>query len=280
MPDEEARQAPTWLAEECAGQLTRVLETMTGQAPAVGYAAHELAPAEIESGEDQFLWWDQSFSLSADTRIWIGAATSSWEEIGNRALLSAGIEGEDRETVQSTYLEILSQTLSGLASVISARARTEVSCVEGRKSAPASASGLLAYSFEIGIGDKAFPVLAAWSRPLAELDEEPASSPAQAPAANQAPQPSELALPNSIDLLLDVELPVSVSFGRAQLALKDVIKLTTGSIVELNRAVTEPVEVIVNNCVIARGEVVVVEGNFGIRIKQVISRQERLRTLN
>ena len=83
----------------------------------------------------------------------------------------------------------------------------------------------------------------------------------------------------SIDLLLDVELPVIVSFGRAQLMLKDVIKLTTGSIVELNRALSEPVEVIVNNCVIARGEVVVVEGNYGIRIKQVISRQERLRTL-
>jgi flagellar motor switch protein FliN/FliY len=49
--------------------------------------------------------------------------------------------------------------------------------------------------------------------------------------------------------------------------------------VELNRALSEPVEVIVNNCVIARGEVVVVEGNYGVRIKQVISRQERLRTL-
>ncbi|MGD1090960.1 MAG: FliM/FliN family flagellar motor switch protein [Bryobacteraceae bacterium] len=58
------------------------------------------------------------------------------------------------------------------------------------------------------------------------------------------------------------------------------MKLTTGSVVELNRAVSEPVEVIVNNCVIARGEVVVVEGNFGVRIQQVISRQERLRTLN
>ena len=71
-----------------------------------------------------------------------------------------------------------------------------------------------------------------------------------------------------------------MSFGRAQVPLKDVLKLTTGSVVELNRAVSEPVEVIVNNCVIARGEVVVVEGNFGVRIQQVISRQERLRTLN
>ena len=82
-----------------------------------------------------------------------------------------------------------------------------------------------------------------------------------------------------MDLLLDVELPVSVSFGQAQLPLRDVIKLTTGSIIELNRTISEPVEVIVNNCVIARGEVVVVEGNFGIRIQQVVSRQERLRSI-
>jgi flagellar motor switch protein FliN/FliY len=83
-----------------------------------------------------------------------------------------------------------------------------------------------------------------------------------------------------MELLMDVEMPVSVSFGRAQLPLKDVIKLTTGSIVELNRNVSEPVEVIVNNCVIARGEVVVVEGNYGIRIHQIVSRAERIRSLD
>jgi flagellar motor switch protein FliN len=83
----------------------------------------------------------------------------------------------------------------------------------------------------------------------------------------------------TFDLLLDVELPVSVSFGRAQVALKDVLKLTTGSIVELNRAIVEPVDVLVNNCVIARGEVVVVEGNFGVRIQHVVSRGERLRSV-
>ena len=83
----------------------------------------------------------------------------------------------------------------------------------------------------------------------------------------------------TFDLLLDVELPVSVSFGSAEVSLKDVLKLTTGSIIELNRTIQEPVEVVVNNCVIARGEVVVVEGNFGVRIQSVASRQERLRTL-
>ena len=78
---------------------------------------------------------------------------------------------------------------------------------------------------------------------------------------------------------MEVELPVSVSFGRAQIPLKDVLKLNSGSIVELNRTINEPVEIIVNNCVIARGEVVVIDGNYGVRIRQVISREERLRTL-
>ena len=64
-----------------------------------------------------------------------------------------------------------------------------------------------------------------------------------------------------------------------QMRLKEALKLTTGSIVELNRSVTEPVEIIVNNCVIARGEVVVVDGNYGVRIVEIISREERLRTL-
>lgn len=76
---------------------------------------------------------------------------------------------------------------------------------------------------------------------------------------------------SNLDLLLDVELPVSVRFGRTQMPLKDVLNLTAGSIVELNRSVQEPVEVIVNSRIVARGEVVVVEGNFGVRILEIIA---------
>jgi flagellar motor switch protein FliN/FliY len=82
-----------------------------------------------------------------------------------------------------------------------------------------------------------------------------------------------------MELLLDVDLPVSISFGKAQLALKDVLKLTTGSIVELNRGVNDQVEVLVNQCLIARGEVVVVDGNYGVRIQEIASRQDRMRSL-
>jgi flagellar motor switch protein FliN/FliY len=78
---------------------------------------------------------------------------------------------------------------------------------------------------------------------------------------------------------MGVELPVSVSFGRVHLPLKEVLKLTAGSIIELNRTVDELVEVIVNNCVVARGEVVMVEGNYGVHIKQIMSRQQRMENL-
>jgi len=95
------------------------------------------------------------------------------------------------------------------------------------------------------------------------------------PEINQTPD-TPVKNPETLDLLLDVELPVSVSFGKAQLPLQQILKWTTGSIVELDCAVNEPVEVVVNNCVIARGEVVVVDGNYGVRVQHIVSRAQRL----
>jgi flagellar motor switch protein FliN len=278
MPNNIAPESLAWLAEECARQLTRVLESMIGEAPLVSYSAHELEASKAEP--EQFFWWEQPFNLAPDAVVWIGAGTQSWEEIGKRVLQSAGVQDEEAETLRSTYLEIVNQALSGIAGALSTRAGKEVTCLAGRQASPITSSDITGYSFEISMGELAVHTLVAFHNGLAKQPEEPAAPASAEPKMSHPGQPTETHKPNSIDLLLDVELPVSISFGRAQLALKDVIKLTTGSIVELNRAVSEPVEVIVNNCVIARGEVVVVEGNFGIRIKQVISRQERLRTLN
>ena len=271
---------PVWLPEEMARQLTQVMEAMMGEAPLVIYAPHELTVPDLEGGENALLWWKQRFSLGDGVLMWVGAKRRSWEEIGNRILKSAGVEDCDPESIRSTYLEIVSQALSGVASALSVRARLEVACADGHEALPSASGDGTSYSFEIGVGDQTFPVIGVFSKTLTDLPDSTAQADAPrriGPAARSGPGAGKK--PSSIDLLLDVELPVSVSFGRAQLPLKDVIKLTTGSIVELNRAVSEPVDVIVNNCVIARGEVVVVEGNFGVRIRQVISRQERLRTL-
>jgi len=83
----------------------------------------------------------------------------------------------------------------------------------------------------------------------------------------------------NIDLLLDVELPVRVSFGKTEMQLRDVFKLGAGSVIELDKSVNDPVAVIVNNKTIAKGEVVMVDGNYGVRILEVESTADRIRSL-
>ena len=83
----------------------------------------------------------------------------------------------------------------------------------------------------------------------------------------------------NIELLLDVELPVSVSFGHSEMSLKDVLKLGAGSVIELDKSVNDPVSIIVNHKPIAKGEVVMVDGNYGVRILEVESTADRIRSL-
>jgi flagellar motor switch protein FliN len=83
----------------------------------------------------------------------------------------------------------------------------------------------------------------------------------------------------NIDLLLDVELPISVVFGNSEMPLKDVLKLGSGSVIELDKSVNDPVTIIVNHKPIAKGEVVMVDGNYGVRIIEVESTAERIKSL-
>ncbi len=82
-----------------------------------------------------------------------------------------------------------------------------------------------------------------------------------------------------LELLLDVPLKVSVILGRTKKPIKEVLGLTPGSIIELNSLVDEPVEILVNGTLVAKGEVVVVNENFGVRINYILSPQERLMQL-
>jgi flagellar motor switch protein FliN/FliY len=97
---------------------------------------------------------------------------------------------------------------------------------------------------------------------------------------NESIKEVDNAAETEMKLLLDVEMSLSVSFGSTYMPLRDVLKLTTGSIVELDRLIMEPVDIIVNNCVIARGEVVVIEGNYGVRVIDVVSRSDRMAARN
>jgi flagellar motor switch protein FliN/FliY len=90
-----------------------------------------------------------------------------------------------------------------------------------------------------------------------------------APATPPSTGPSQAA-----PLLMGVKLPIRVLLGRTQLSLRDIAQLGSGAVVELDCSPDDPVEIIVNDRVIAHGEVVVVSGNYGVRITKIGSRSE------
>lgn len=81
----------------------------------------------------------------------------------------------------------------------------------------------------------------------------------------------------NLDMLLDVGLKITVELGRAQLKFRDVLNLSQGSVVELQRQTSEPVDILVNGALLASGEVVVVDDHFAVRITKLLNRVERLK---
>lgn len=249
------------IIEHLGSALAESLSSMTGQTFTISAAGQE--------GDDltDSIVWQQVFSSSQDPGMWLAVGKDLWAAAGGMVLSAVGIEAAADDDCRSTWLEIASQTMSGLAMRITADVQQEVTTARGEE-LPALPA-VTPITLTAVCGDQSWNFRVAYAPSLLALyDPRPASA-----------QPSpEASFSRTLDLLLDVALPVSVSFGKTVLAIREVLKLNTGSIVELNRLVTEPVEVIVNDCVIARGEVVVVEGNYGVRILHLATREDRLRT--
>ncbi|RQO33267.1 flagellar motor switch protein FliN [Herminiimonas sp. KBW02] len=85
---------------------------------------------------------------------------------------------------------------------------------------------------------------------------------------------------NDIDFILDIPVQLTVELGRTKIAIKNLLQLAQGSVVELDGLAGEPMDVLVNGCLIAQGEVVVVNDKFGIRLTDIITPAERIRKLN
>ncbi len=125
-------------------------------------------------------------------------------------------------------------------------------------------------AFQLKSGERVWSILV--------RDEVRAPKPASPPAANAqaAPSPSFSA---GIDLLLDVELEAALRFGCKELPLSEILDLGPGDVVQLDRNVADPVDLIVADKIVARGEVVLVNGNFGLRITEVAAPRKRLESI-
>jgi flagellar motor switch protein FliN/FliY len=247
--------------------LSQSVSSLTSKNFSVSVQDYPAAPPPLEKA----IIWQQAFSVIDGPSFWIAAGRDLWESLGRLTLEAAGLDEVTDDDCRSTWQEIVNQTVSGIASGITADLAREVTASKGEEietDPPDLSWGV----FSISDGaDKTWSFKAAWTQELAGLGETRLEE-------TRSPASRDNAVSKTFDLLLEVALPVSVSFGKTSLQIREVLKLNTGSIVELDRFVTDPVEVIVNDCVIARGEVVVVDGNYGVRISQLASRDERLRS--
>jgi flagellar motor switch protein FliN/FliY len=136
-------------------------------------------------------------------------------------------------------------------------------------------------SFLIKAGDRFWPVMMRddvhIAKPAAVPEKPAAAAPAPPP-----PHPSPAPLPNitpGIELLLDVELEAALRFGCREMPLGEILELGPGDVVQLDRHVSDPVDLIVGDKIVARGDVVLVNGNFGLRITEVAAPRKRLESI-
>jgi flagellar motor switch protein FliN len=216
------------------------------------FEAGVVSDADGSGSLEDAIVWRQPVSLAEDACLWLSAGRELWGTAGRAA-----------------WDAIAGQTMGAVASALSEETGREVRAEGGGIEDGEPDEGMPAAVFEIRSGGQVWQARIAWNAEFAAAW--PMGSAAGDDGTAFEPGGSK-----TLELLMGVALPVSVSFGRTSLQIREVLKLNTGSVVELDRLVSEPVEVIVNNCVIARGEVVVVDGNYGVRVTQLASRAERL----
>jgi flagellar motor switch protein FliN/FliY len=116
-----------------------------------------------------------------------------------------------------------------------------------------------------------------WAAALAE--QASAAKPAQMPVFESSGAATVQPAANNLDMILDIPVSLTVELGRTKIAIRNLLQLAQGSVVELDGLAGEPMDVLVNGCLIAQGEVVVVNDKFGIRLTDIITPAERIRKL-
>ena len=289
-----------WLVVNWAKSFADVVAALdfSGSAGEIQLRAREPNPDSWQQWEGT-LWFDIAVNIAEGAVISIGCAKAAARQV---AALITGDDEVDDATAQETHVELLNQVASSISSVATEKLgrRVEFSAAAASSQPPDAELGV---EYTFAVGDNEHLLVLVPNDSFVEALNPPEIQQPKAASAGTGGSPSVpadtaaqdgsagsngdvnrlLALGSSaqhnLAMLLEIELELSISFGHTKLPLQEILQLASGSIVELDRSVTDPVDVLINNCVIARGDVVVVEGNYGIRVTEIVSRQERIRSI-
>jgi flagellar motor switch protein FliN len=255
------------LIDALATNLAESLGAMTGSAvrtmPAVGQAAVDWQVAVQVGG-------------SAVGTVWIGLGQDGATQLVAAILGDPSLVGE--ADIVDTLKELLGQAAG-------AHVHGEGKGLTLKVETPGPATTPMlpdAQHFDLMVGTGEPIRVVGWGRTVGGLGTEPPR--AAMPASPAAPPPAPYAAaatasPRNLDVVLDIELPITVRFGETQMTLESLARLGPGSMIDLARSPDDPVDLLVNGRLVARGQVVVVSGCYGVRVNEVVSPADRLRSL-
>jgi flagellar motor switch protein FliN len=227
-------------------------------------------------------------SLPKPTKETIGfVASITGDEQGrltvmlDSSVLDSPLLGEGMDQ-RSGWAELLRETFEAAAGEL--LAKTGKKCkVEGVEETPAVSQ--VSHTFQLRAADRSWQILVRdevkvpKAKPVAEPKVAAAAAAAHPPARPAATDTSLTQMSPGLELLLDVELEASLRFGCREMPLGELLELGPGDVVQLDRHVSDPVDLIVGDKIVARGDVVLVNGNFGLRITEVSAPRKRLESI-
>jgi flagellar motor switch protein FliN len=243
-----------------ARAMEEVLGRLTGTRPRLRWSTHKRDPEEPEIGAS-VEWWQAEYRAEQDFHLWIGIPAPTAPGLSRLAQALSEADQPAPAAGPIGLEETIVQFCVAFQESLSHGARRPVSHLGPRRLEAAPAAAHL-YSSTISLSsESSFPILvgfedeaiAAFSR--ARSSQSSQSDPLRA-AVGEGP----------LSLLLGMEMPLTIRFGRVQMPLERVLELHAGSVLELDQALDEPVDVLVQGRIVARGEVVAVDGNYGVRI--------------
>jgi flagellar motor switch protein FliN/FliY len=268
----ETRSVEAAQSEGLIGTWSRAVEQVFER---LTKAKSQLQWARQQSGSSENLatleWWEAKYEAESAHCVWIGIAGPAAVEIGSLAQAIASA-GSGQPGAQSFSAEQTVEALcQAFATMLAEESGKDVR-FQGVKRLDAAPAAEVLYSTELTLTPgPAAPMLVGFQAATNSMFQRlTGESPGQGAkqSASQANSP--------LGLLLDLELPLSVRFGRVNMPLESVLELRPGSVVELDGSQEDHVDLLVNGSLVAKGEVVAVDGHYAIRILNVLSRDCRM----
>jgi flagellar motor switch protein FliN len=230
------------------------------------------------------VWQELSFDLaSAGPAGWLGASVADARALGALLLTEAGVDDADESLQEDTYFEVVNQAFSVLARALTERLGKEVLARPLASAPQAPPQQIARFSVAITHGETpAIQCLLGFAESFAAALKAVLETPVQAPADSRA-EPTDAAHNTEqkgiLALLLNIDLSVRIALARTLLPVSDVLRLTTGAIVELHQPIEDPAELIVNDHLLARGRIVVTGGSYGFEVTDLLDRGQMVRLL-